>query len=270
MSSSLSGRGTSLLEELAQTRAHAEEHAFSVRQLHAQRSRLFEIIRLASRASGSAELSAVGAAVEFSKAQFYQDIYCLFLNGGKRNGFFVEFGACDGLLISNTWLMETQFGWRGILAEPARSWHDELTRNRSCIIDKRCVWSETGKNIEFVELMGDEYHTQSTVNTHNELEIAAKYEVETVSLADLLAAHDAPRRIDFASLDVEGHELTILKSFPFERYSFDFLCVEHRKFQEEEVPIKAFLEDVGYRQILRPVSGHDGIYIPRDAHPHVE
>src|SRR5438132_962410 len=92
-----------------------------------------------------------------------QDIFCLLLNRGKAGGFFVEFGASDGRLISNTLLLESEFGWQGILAEPARSWHAGLKKNRKCKIDHRCVWSESGKKLDFAKFSDDDYGTESTV-----------------------------------------------------------------------------------------------------------
>jgi hypothetical protein len=63
------------------------------------------------------------------------------------------------------------------------------------------------------------------------------------------------------SIDVEDSEFDILSVFPFDRYSFEFLCVEHRK-EEQETRIKGLLERAGYTQILRSSSSHDGFYVP--------
>jgi len=57
-------------------------------------------------------------------------LWILFLLDNKKNGYFVEFGACDGLLFSNTLLLEKSFGWDGILAEPNRSYHKQIRKNR--------------------------------------------------------------------------------------------------------------------------------------------
>jgi hypothetical protein len=70
-------------------------------------------------------------------AQLFQDLLVLFLLGGKRNGYFVEFGAMDGITLSNTFLLESKYSWRGIAAESARCWHQELRRNRACSLDHR-------------------------------------------------------------------------------------------------------------------------------------
>jgi hypothetical protein len=84
------------------------------------------------------------ANVAHSRSQVFQDLFVVFVLKGKRNGFFVEFGATDGLNLSNTVILERDRQWRGILAEPAICWHAALKRNRSAMIDHRCVWSQTG------------------------------------------------------------------------------------------------------------------------------
>jgi len=264
------------IEELRKLADISEFHAHSVRQLISQRSRLFEVIKLIGEVadfpksafskilgSSSAGLKEVVALVEASNSQFLQDAFCLLLNGGKRNGFFVEFGACDGLLISNTVLLEREFGWTGILSEPSHHWQDSIRKNRNCIIDNRCVWKQTGEFIEFAEFTNDDYSTQSGILQTSEsgLQVSSSYQVETISLSDLLHTHGAPSHIDFMSIDTEGSEFEILQEFPFSKYSFGFIAIEH-KTPETEEPIKDMLEKNGYKQAFRAISGHDGFYLP--------
>ena len=59
-----------------------------------------------------------GLNIKNTKSQINQDIFVLYTLNWKRNGFFVEFGATDGMDLSNTYLLEKDFGWRGILSEP--------------------------------------------------------------------------------------------------------------------------------------------------------
>lgn len=248
----------------------SEFHAFGVRQAIAYRERVHRLISLVGSlaefsvpGTSPGRLRQVLSLVDQTPSQFLQDIFCLLLNGGKEGGFFVEFGSCDGHLLSNTLCLEQQFGWNGILAEPSRTWLPKIRANRSCTIEDRCVWSVSGAEIEFAEFSNDEYDTRSGVLTvsDEDLHVAETYKVETVSLTDMLDQHQAPAEIDFMSVDTEGSELEILKAFDFQKYRIAFLAVEHKTLWAEE-PIKALLDERGYKQILRSVSGHDGFYVP--------
>ena len=66
-----------------------------------------------------------------TNSQNYQDLWALFENKFKRDGFFVEFGATDGVTGNNTLLLEREYGWTGILAEPNPHWHNDLFYNRN-------------------------------------------------------------------------------------------------------------------------------------------
>ena len=89
--------------------------------------------------------------VKNTRSQWFQDLFVLNELNFKRNGFFVEFGACDGEYLSNTYLLEKEFGWDGILSEPAKSFHSKIKQNRDCNIDFSCVTNSSEKKLKFIE-----------------------------------------------------------------------------------------------------------------------
>jgi FkbM family methyltransferase len=199
-----------------------------------------------------------------SYGQLKQDVVALMMSGFKRNGYFVEFGAASGLHLSNTVMLERDFGWTGILSEPARKWHDALSENRSCIIDRRCVWTNSGESIEFNETeMGE----LSTISRFSDSDLHAErrtggltYSVDTVSLDDLLDAHQAPDRIDYLSIDTEGSELDILRAFDLSRRKIGFITCEHN-FTPAREEIHDLLVSAGYRRVLTDLSAVDDWYV---------
>jgi len=203
-----------------------------------------------------------------SKAEFRQDLFVLSQLGFKRGGFFVDFGATDGIGGSNTYLLERSFGWTGILAEPARSWHAALARNRSSHIDTRCVWKATGEAITFNEVAG--LAELSTIDRYSASDMwgerrrqGSTYGVETVSLDDLLLVHDAPARIDYLSIDTEGSEFEILRAFDFERHRFSVITCEHN-FTPMRDELHSLLTSKGYRRVLEAISAVDDWYVSTD------
>ncbi|MFM8857934.1 MAG: FkbM family methyltransferase [Actinomycetota bacterium] len=199
-----------------------------------------------------------------SRSQLRQDLFVLSHLDFKTNGFFVEFGATDGVSLSNTLLLERDYGWSGIVAEPARRWHKELTRNRTCAIDTRCVWTETGTQVEFLETSRRGLSTISEFadgDLHSEARSdATSYSVATVSLNDLLRTHKAPHEIDYLSIDTEGSELTILESFDFSQHTFEVITCEHN-FGSQRSGILSLLRDNGYLHVFEDLSKFDDWYI---------
>ena len=199
-------------------------------------------------------------------SQLQQDFVAKFFHSLNSNkpGFFVEFGASDGIVFSNTLLLEQRYSWTGIIAEPAKCWQDSLKKNRKCRIDFRCVWSESGKQIEFNETTSAEYSTISHFSDsdlHEEVRRSGrKYSVETVSLIDLLDHHGAPNVISYLSVDTEGSEYEILEHFDFSKYSFNFISVEHN-YGVNRGNLKALLEGNGYSQVLQRYSEFDDWFI---------
>lgn len=103
-----------------------------------------------------------------SKAQLRQDLMVLLITNFKRDGFFIEFGATNGIDLSNTYLLEKYYGWNGILAEPAKVWHKNLFANRKCQIETNCVWKESNQVLTFNEVSVPEISTISIFNNVDE------------------------------------------------------------------------------------------------------
>jgi FkbM family methyltransferase len=199
-------------------------------------------------------------------SQLGQEIFVLSTLGLKRNGFFVEFGATDGISLSNTYVLERHFGWTGILAEPARNWHKALTKNRLCDIDFRCIYSSNGK-IMFKETSLPELSTISHFESGdlhaNYRSSGEYYEVETITLSEFLKHHNAPVEIDYISIDTEGSELDILTEFDFSKYSVKTFTIEHN-FTSSRSKIERLMKSKGYNRVFAEISNFDDWYVLGD------
>ncbi len=168
-----------------------------------------------------------------------QDRFVLGVLGGLRNGFFLDSGASDGVRGSNSELLEREYGWRGICVEPNRKLYEKLVGNRSCVCLNCCLYDREGE-VEFLEAaevyggIVQEYDPAfrsfaEAQAAERRPEAADRQPVIKMArtIGSILEEHRAPRVIDYWSLDTEGSELAILRSFPFDEYRVRVLTVEH-------------------------------------------
>jgi len=87
-----------------------------------------------------------------------------------------------------------------------------------------------------------------------------KYSVETISLYDLLNKYNAPKTIDYLSIDTEGSEFDILNSFDFDKYEFRVITCEHN-FTRRRREIFSLLTAKGYARQLAHISLFDDWYV---------
>jgi FkbM family methyltransferase len=202
-----------------------------------------------------------------SKAQLKQDMFVLSELDYKRDGYFVEFGATNGVDFSNTYLLETEMGWRGILAEPAKVWQDALVANRKCCISFDCVWSKSHEELEFNEVGAADLSTIDVFSDGDEhaktRKEGKKYNVYTVSLLDLLNKYKAPKEIDYLSIDTEGSEFEILSAFDFDAYKFKVITCEHNYTPMRE-KLADLLTSKGYTRKYTEYSRFDDWYVLND------
>lgn len=194
------------------------------------------------------------------KSQHGQDYLAATLFG--PNGFFVEFGATNGVDLSNSLALE-QMGWKGILAEASKKWHEALLANRpGSSICTECVWSRSGEELAFSDASQGVFSTISSFaeSDNHQRQIVASYSVKTISLNDLLDKYDAPKFIEFLSIDTEGSELEILSAFNWEDRTFGFIAVEHN-YTDNRQKIHDLLTPKGYARVLVQQSKCDDWYI---------
>ena len=201
-----------------------------------------------------------------SRSQLRQDLFVLSHLNFKTRGFFVEFGATNGQDLSNTYLLEKEFAWGGVLAEPAKCWHRDLKKNRCSSIETSCVWRDSRSTLTFNEFSQPEFSTveaYTNIDYHKKLELREmnkSYNVETISLYDMLVKHKAPSKIDYLSIDTEGTEFEILSAFDFSKYSFEIITCEHN-FTPEREKILKLLSHNGYKRVYTEFSKFDDWYV---------
>jgi FkbM family methyltransferase len=157
---------------------------------------------------------------------------------GKRGGFFVEAGANDGYRQSNTYLLESARGWRGILVEaiPELARRCVRERPRSEVVNCALVAEPTSRLVtmrygDLTSLVADSKDAEDEWIGRAPA-IAAGWErtytvdVPARTLTDVLRLHRAPAAPDLLSLDVEGYEPEVLRGTDFEQFAFAWVLVE--------------------------------------------
>ena len=208
-----------------------------------------------------------------SQSQVSQDLFVFYFSKNQKKGFFIEIGACDGFNLSNTYMLE-KVGWSGIICEPSKYWQMRI-KKRNCIINKKAVFSESGIKIKF-----DEFPTSPELSGFNKYldnddnkEIRSKgykseafqtYEVETITLNDLISENTDEKSIDYISIDTEGSEYEIIKNFDFNKYAVEIFTIEHNYMKEKRDKIYDLLTKNNYVRIFDNLSHWDDWYIKKD------
>ncbi len=209
------------------------------------------------------------------KSQLYQDVFASFVIGNQFNKTFLEFGATDGLELSNSFMLENTLNWSGVLSEPSPQWHEVLKKNRKYTkIIKKCIWSETGKILDF--FMSDRGEL-STLNDYVDSDLnslpgntklrkkAGKIiPVETISLNDVIKEYFNNTSPSYISIDTEGSEFKILESFNFENYRPKVFTVEHN-FTELHSKIDELMVSKNYERIFKKLTSFDAWYVSKEA-----
>lgn len=160
------------------------------------------------------------------------------------HGIFVEVGAHDGIMQSNTKLLEDYYGWTGILVEPSEVLFKRLCNNRPNSQCFQCALGSFEQNNTYI--YGDfDGSLMSSVDGKRENNRPTQ-RVQIRSLQSVLTEVGL-QHINFFSLDTEGFELQVLEGIDFNKTVFDYLLIEIYTPQFNE--IISFLLSNGYIMI---------------------
>lgn len=158
-----------------------------------------------------------------------------------KNGFFVEVGCIDGKRFSNTLTFEYR-GWSGLCIEAHSDYIDLLKRNRPNSIIEHCAVSDQDE--DSVTFYANSRGSLSTLDRTREKDFAKRFGhfftgfqeqlVPMRTLNTLFTKHNISR-IDILSIDVEGHEIEVLKGLDLNKYRPKVLLVESDTKEHEDL-----------------------------------
>lgn len=123
---------------------------------------------------------------------------------------------------------------------------DLLKNRQNSICVNKAIYSSNNDEIEFSV---DDMLSGITKNIDRHMNVLTKpkIKVKTIKLDDLLRECNAPKFIDYLSLDTEGSEFEILKSINFDEYKFGMIHVEHNFIEPRRTQMREFLLSKGYK-----------------------
>lgn len=154
-------------------------------------------------------------------SQAFQDMFVLTMLDGKRNGTYVEVGGDHGVVISNTYLLEDQFDWKGIAFEI----EEDRAEGYSSLRKNECMCADA-------------------------LE---------VNFSEIFKQRSFPKQIDYLQLDIDPASQTLkcLKNIPLDEYRFSVITFEtdiYRDGADIAEESRQILLDFGYELIAKNVS----------------
>lgn len=189
---------------------------------------------------------------QFGEDRGLEKIFC-----GKRDGFAIEVGANNGVDGSTTLHFE-KLGWNCVLVEPNPSLCADIRRTRDARLFECAASSSPGRAILQIAVGAEGSHAVSALGGSGKAaEIledhgfrTEPFEVETRTMDAILHEASVQKPIDFISIDVEGHELEMLKGFSLDRWRPRILIIEDNA-SLSEGSVKDYLEAHGYVRFRR-------------------
>ncbi len=196
---------------------------------------------------------------KISYSQAKQDILFSLLFPGTQC-LFVDVGARDGIFISNTYILEKDYGWSGICIEPHPELFKMLEKNRKtkCLNVAVADVDERGETFKFAMWKeGPIGHSGLIGIDYKHLDKIKNYDHEIIKMKCFplkkILRDESISRVDVLDIDVEGAEASVLRSIDFKECHFNLISVEKSSSEIGEI-----LSANGFRFLC--TLGQDTVY----------
>lgn len=156
----------------------------------------------------------------------------------RRNGFFIDCGAADGIHLSNTLFLEIERNWTGLLVEANPTYFKKLlSLNRNAYSSNVCL---NTRNISEIQMFEHPSNDDSLGGILKDLDYVNTTGVRNPTQCfplDVLLNALGVSHVDYFSLDVEGAEIGILNTIPFDTLTIDVIGLEYRINQNGKYPL---------------------------------
>jgi hypothetical protein len=174
-------------------------------------------------------------------------------------GTFIELGGFDGITGSNTYFLEKNLGWKGVVVECLPHLAAKCRERRTAAVYERAIYNESDKLVEITIPMGAEieggkeqlsgiapfFRPESLACFSKSYEYSTSIMVPTITINDILQK-EGLHIIDYMSVDIVGYELEALKSIDYDKYKIKYMTVEHATPTNQQ-NIYTFLTSKGYK-----------------------
>lgn len=168
----------------------------------------------------------------------------------KKGGYFLDFGAFDGVTISNSLFLERMLDWKGICVEPNPTYYPRLCVERRVVTINAALWPTARQSLKLCDAHGlssvEQYAGQDSNADLRQQITRAWVSVDSVNPAELMTRFAVPEYVEYLSLDTEGCECEILEVIDFAVYKIALITVEHNHHAASQARARRLLNRHGY------------------------
>lgn len=156
----------------------------------------------------------------------------------RQGGTFLEMGGLDGIAYSNSYYWERHLGWKGLLIEGSPTLYANLVRNRPYALTMNAMVCSEKRKLHWInsnnavggayELMPKSFVAKWHKRLNKEKSLDDYPTVPCFRLDTILQKYGIVH-VDVWTLDVEGAELSVLKTVNFAKFSASVIVVEYRR-----------------------------------------